>query len=145
FERNGFLGQTELQRALSMVADRGTRKGTHRHYPAPVSETKRHGQQQRRRQCPPRWESVDTTRRRTKRRVSPRRQQSCRKLGARTELVSSMKRTPHALTECPAAVEIGPACRTRVQMTQNLVVRLSEELLCQKRTRHLTNVTTLHG
>src|SRR5262245_41786775 len=127
-----------------MVADCGTRECTRRHDPATVSETKRHAQQQRRRQCPPRRESVDTTRRPTKRRVSQRSPQPCRKIWAWTEVVCAMKRTPHALTECPTAVEIGPAHRTRVQVTQNLVVRLSEELLCQKRIRHLTNVTTFH-
>src|ERR1700686_3014876 len=63
FERDRLLGQPELQRAIPMIANGGTRERTRRHDPvaATIRETKRHRQQHRRSQRPPSLESDAVT------------------------------------------------------------------------------------
>ncbi len=67
------------------------------------------------------------------------------KLRAWAELGCAVKGPLHALTQRATASEIGATHRTRVQVTQNLVVRFGEELLAEKRICHFTNVAAFHG
>ena len=54
-------------------------------------------------------------------------------LRAWAEVGCAVKGPLHALTQRATACEIGATHRTRVQVTQNLVVRFGEELLAEKR------------
>ena len=61
------------------------------------------------------------------------------------EVGCAVKGPLHALPQRAAACEIGATHRTRVQVTQNLVIRFGEELLAEKRICHFTNVAAFHG
>ena len=67
------------------------------------------------------------------------------KFRAWAELGCAVKGPLHALTQRATPSEIGATHRTRVQVTQNLVVRFGEELLAEKRICHFTNVAAFHG
>jgi len=74
-----------------------------------------------------------------------RRPQSRREFRSRVEIARAVKRASDGLAERTPRSEIGTAYRTRLQVTQYLVIRFREELLTQKRIRQLSKITAFHG
>ena len=61
------------------------------------------------------------------------------------EVGGVVERPSQALAQCSPRGEIGAARRTRLQVTQNLVIRFRQELLGEKRIGHFTNISALHS
>ena len=129
-----------------MIADSRARQRTGRCdlIAATVDKAKCRSEQHRCGQRPPSAKSCATTSVRSMR-VSKLGLQARDEFGARAKLGNSLKGTPHAVAHGAAAGEVGTADRTAFEVTQNFVVRFGEQFLRQKRIRHLTNVTTVHG
>ena len=147
FERDRLLRQSELQRAISMIANSGTRERTRRCHPvaATVGDAERHRQQHRRSQRPPAMESDPATSGAPMGRVLQPGPQLRDELRAWAEFGCAVKSPLHALPQRATACELGATYRTRLQVTQNLVIRFGEELLAEERIRHFTNVAAFHG
>src|SRR3954470_207812 len=130
-----------------MIAKRDTRERTRRCDPvaATIREAERHSQQHRRSQRPPAVESDATTSVAPMGGVLQPGPQLREELRVWAQVGCAVKCPLHALTQRGTASEIRATHRTRVQVTQNLVVRLGEELLAEKRIGHFTNVAAFHG
>ena len=147
FERDRFLGQPEVQRAVEVIAHRRARERPGRRDPvaATVRETKRGDQQDRRSQRPPRLKPAPATSGDLERRLLERRSQATHELRTRVEIARVVKGSLYGRAQRAPSRELLAAHRTRVQVTQYLVIRFSEELLRKKRIGHFTNIAAFHG